>query len=584
MPVCATSAKDAILHRPSSPATVIHEPDAGVSKTRVSVLIIGGGPHALAALSALHESSFAFGQFTSDNAFQRRVGFKNLQKIGMVGIIDPNEGFCEGWNKRFASLEIEHLRSPALAHPLAFEPMALVNFALREGREGELLAAPFVSSKLADEGFSMQDPRLYSLPSTALFRDFCASLEAKLPHEWYRGYATRVAKDGDSGEYMVSYECEGVEHCVVAEAVIFATGPTGTPIVPSPFLPFMGSPLGSPKERVHPRVTHTAELLGRGSTMADGVVGVRGARVLVVGGGLTAAQAALAAVGAGAARVVLRSRRPLQTRAYDLHDDWIDMRKTNRLRFDFLCMEDRCEGAKRAAPGGTVPASYMEELRRGAASDSSALELQVDGGIEQSAVRLERGELHVDGDAFDLVILATGAAKTPLSSRLYQQVQADFSAPVRDGFPRVDTSLRWADGEDLFVVGANAVLELGPGALNLMGAMRGAKIIAVALRDLMWTTKRDGAPSAVVNVNSFSCLGLKDAVLLGFADSSDEEDAASSSDDEQAVVGEAVRQLSSLSVRPAASKKKQEPPLSKAKAARLRARKHRRATKASKGM
>ena len=88
----------------------------------------------------------------------------------------------------------------------------------------------------------------------------------------------------------------------------------------------------------------------------------------------------------------------------------------------------------------------------------------------------------------------------------------------------------------------------------------------------------------MVNVNSFSCLGLKDAVLLGFADSSDEEDAASSSDDEQAVVGEAVRQLSSLSVRPAASKKKQEPPLSKAKAARLRARKHRRATKASKGM
>ena len=128
----------------------------------------------------------------------------------------------------------------------------------------------------------------------------------------------------------------------------------------------------------------------------------------------------------------------------------------------------------------------MEELRRGAASDSSALELQVDGGIEQSAVRLERGELHVDGDAFDLVILATGAAKTPLSSRLYQQVQADFSAPVRDGFPRVDTSLRWADGEDLFVVGANAVLELGPGALNLMGAMRGAKIVSNELHDLMW--------------------------------------------------------------------------------------------------
>lgn len=40
----------------------------------------------------------------------------------------------QSWNSRFDALEISHLRSPAFAHPVAFEPTALVDFAGREGR------------------------------------------------------------------------------------------------------------------------------------------------------------------------------------------------------------------------------------------------------------------------------------------------------------------------------------------------------------------------------------------------------------------------------------------------------------------
>ena len=47
-----------------------------------SVVIVGGGPHALAALAALHEGSLAWNQYQDDNMFQARVGFDLLQKVG----------------------------------------------------------------------------------------------------------------------------------------------------------------------------------------------------------------------------------------------------------------------------------------------------------------------------------------------------------------------------------------------------------------------------------------------------------------------------------------------------------------------
>ena len=47
-----------------------------------TIVIIGGGPHALAALAALHEKSFAFQQYGDDGQFEHKVGFNSLQKIG----------------------------------------------------------------------------------------------------------------------------------------------------------------------------------------------------------------------------------------------------------------------------------------------------------------------------------------------------------------------------------------------------------------------------------------------------------------------------------------------------------------------
>ena len=455
-----------------------------------------------------------------------------MVRVIAVCVIDPGSHFMEAWNTRFDALEITRLRSPAFAHPMAFEPTALLNFAIREGRTAELIDAPFVTKWLATTDVSQQDSDLKALPSTALFRDFCSKLEDTLPHTWKSGKVTSVCKDSSTGKFRVHYRATSDQReCrVSARAVILATGPVGEWNVPPPFQPHLSSR----------RILHTEELLVKGSGTLRVEIAKRcpakSARVLVIGGGLTAAQAALAAFHAGH-EVVLRSRRPLQTRAFDIDTKWLDMRNADRLRFEFfsLPMEKRRKACQEAASGGSVPAKYMAELHR-VSQASTALRLEVDEESDRSHVSVDDGGEHVvvNGECFAMVILATGVTNAPSCSPLYRSVADRFGASIVDGLPRVDSSLRWLPDEDLFVLGANAMLELGPGGGNLMGAMRGAKIVANELHDLMWqqSGRNKATPARSFFANQY-------ASLLGEG-SEDESDEASSSDEEQVTVRAAL--------------------------------------------
>lgn len=72
--------------------------------TMAQIAIIGGGPHALAVLSALHERSYASPQFKDDAAYNLRVGFNSHKLVGTVTVIDPGETFCDMWSRRFHTL------------------------------------------------------------------------------------------------------------------------------------------------------------------------------------------------------------------------------------------------------------------------------------------------------------------------------------------------------------------------------------------------------------------------------------------------------------------------------------------------
>lgn len=428
-----------------------------------------------------------------------------------VCVIDPGSHFMQSWNARFDALEIDHLRSPAFAHPMAWSPSALVDYAVREGRTSELIDAPVKGPHgwLATTDLGPQAKMLTSLPSNALFRDFCSSLEVKIPHRWLSGAAKSVCKDSTSGKFRVHYRATAEkekERVVVARAVIFATGPVGKWNVPVPFVPHCASRL----------VLHTEELLAecKGTTLSQEITRRcpgDSAQVLIIGGGISAAQAALAAFRAGH-RVVLRSRRALQTRAFDIGSEWLDVRSADRLRFEFLClpMRQRRKAVREASAGGSVPERYMKELQR-LSHDSDALRLEVDEAIDCSHVCIDRkaGFVSVNGEKFGMVILATGVETTASTSPLYKAVEELFGAPTIDGLPRVDSRLRWVPDEDIFVLGANAMLELGPGGGNLMGAMKGARVVSNQLHRLLWSPS-DGhkaCPPRSIFSNMYASLG-----------------------------------------------------------------------------
>ena len=98
--------------------------------------------------------------------------------------------------------------------------------------------------------------------------------------------------------------------------------------------------------------------------------------------------------------------------------------------------------------------------------------------------------ISVNGESYGLVILATGVALDPSRSPLIAQLRSKFPTSFVGAFPELNSSLRWSKDEDIFVVGCNAGLQLGPGALNLMGAMRGGRLIAEELHELMWADVR----------------------------------------------------------------------------------------------
>jgi len=492
-----------------TPETVIKSAASGSSEPveSVSVVIVGGGPHALAALAAL-------------------VGGDGQSPVrGTVAVIDPGSHFLEAWYGRFRALEIDRLRSPAYVHPSAFEPTALVEFAIREGRTAELEAAPVAvqwmptTDHRPEHADSSGASLLKALPSSALFRDFCASLEAKLPHKWLRGTATRVARAGGGGggggsSFRVQYSASGEPHElreVEAAALILATGPVGAWSIPPPFAPLLSATTACG------RVLHSEQLLTQGrGTLREAIARRSGggggpASVLVIGGGISAAQAALTASRAGH-RVVLRSRRPLQSRPFDIAVGWLDVRHADRLRFEYLCLPPtrRLQAIRDATAGGSVPAPYLEELQRLAASPGSSLHIEVDEAVDRSVCTSTADSVQVNGEDFALVVLCTGVAPEPLTSALFRSVEELLGAPTVGGLPRVDSSLRWSRGEDVFVLGANAGLELGPGGGNLVGGMRGARVVSnelhVLMREGVCAPPRSGWPERTAFANKYAAL------------------------------------------------------------------------------
>ena len=507
------------------------------------VCIVGAGPAALACLSAIREpytlDTLTPGQLQHAN---KHLGQKT--KALRVAVVDPHEDWMAEWRENFATLDIQHLRSPAMAHPDMYDSHSLLAFAAlqqhqQHGKDGEYAFLDSGCGELkALDGLGQETGAgLWKLPSSKVFQAFCQHQAQKLEHSYFQGYASRVecvpnesdldkdaSHDHDDGDDNDAhhYRLEWVEannskrhQTLRTRFVVLAMGMVGRPVIP-PGL--RECPMAHPWKS--PLAFGPSTLESSSETGVDHPI----RHVLVVGGGLTAVQAALKVANEPNTQCTLCSRRPLQENHFDIPVQWFDRRTAGRLQSDFYHepVEERLAMLKEARDGGSVPPMYMKRLRQ--AMRNQRIHLWVGDDIDYVsnptdahtstttttnhgpvAIRFQN-QLH----EFQEVILACGTHPDCRTQPLVRTILEQWPIPVEGGLPCLTQDLRWSPDEtigahNILVVGALAALQVGPDAGNLMGIRRAAATIASnALQCRKWIRE-------TTLVNKFGALAWSDS-------------------------------------------------------------------------
>ena len=354
-----------------------------------------------------------------------------LACAGASATVLADDGWCERWQARMERLDVGMLRSHHTQHP---EPdhYALARFG---GDPVQAWAGP------------------WSTPTTDVFERFCGHLVAThaLDTALVRDRALRIVPMKRGLRVLTQ---AGREYR--ARRVVLATNAM-RPVRPGWSAAAAG---GAPRGRI----VHSDELDLRDLRLA-------GERILVVGGGLTAAGIAAGAVRRGA-RVVLVARRPLAIRVADAESNW---HGPARLRPYFAepDPERRLEMSSAARSGGTITPALAWELRDAVQAGSAEL-LE---GHEVACAAWQDGAFGVvlDGEPrrCDRIWLATGHELSVAGEPLLHDVTAARPARIVGGRPVLDEACRWP-GTELHLMGALAELQLGPLARNLAGARMAA--------------------------------------------------------------------------------------------------------------
>ena len=445
-----------------------------LSKNEYDICIIGAGPAGLATLSAIQEPySMDSMNDTLMNKANQFIGAKNRRssdgpRSKKVCVVDPHQEWLDGWKQNFASLGIDFLRSPAMAHPDHFDQNSLLAYAIANNREDELIESGcFDNKSLLSLGQTQIG--LWKLPSTKLFQDFCQDLSKKLSHDYVQSTVHDIAREEDDDPFVITL-ADGSN--ITSNAVVLALGTTGEPVLP-PLLKDV------PKEKIFSWKNMKHDLQPNHDN------------VLVVGGGLTAVQTAQYALRQGK-NVVLCSRRDLVNRHFDINTQWFDVRYANKLISEFYHEEEsvRLSLLRQARGGGSVPPLYINNLKRwekngkltNVTADAEFIKMTEQDKIVVSFVGSTRKREKLS--TFDCVILACGVKPDCTANPLVQKIQQYWPIKIAGGFPCITEDLKWT--KNLYVVGGLASMNTGPDSANLMGIRRSASVVANALECRCW--------------------------------------------------------------------------------------------------
>jgi hypothetical protein len=346
---------------------------------------------------------------------------------GELLIVDPSGTWLEHWRRRMTAFGVPHLRSPVVHHP-APDPYALQDFARSAARSNELHGR-------------------YRLPSVALFDDFCDSVIDRygLAGCVVPSTATGIGPDGtvrlDGGQTI------SAEHVVLTHGARRPTVPPWT--VDSP-------------------AVHADDV---DLTAVD-----ENSRVVIVGGGITAAHLAIAAYARGAS-VHLVCRRPIVEREFDSDPGWLGPKYMRGFR-SMTDATKRAEAVRHARGGGSVPSWLARQLDALSTRPGSRLHRVVGDivGWDGTAVHLATGA-SIQADA---VWCATGWCTDAASDDLLGPLLLQADGVAVDGFVCLD-HLQRIPSTPVHVTGPPASLALGPSAGNLSGARRSARAVAAGV-------------------------------------------------------------------------------------------------------
>ncbi|MEM9115672.1 MAG: FAD/NAD(P)-binding protein [Myxococcota bacterium] len=354
-----------------------------------------------------------------------------------LAIVDPNPELLAVWRRCTAATGMTHLRSPAV-HNVDVAHSSLFDFVGRRKRKRPNFLPP------------------YNRPSLQYFNAHCDEVLKSygLAALHVRGFAVDCSLRSDGVDLALSSG-----RVFSSRRVVLALGASEHLNYPDWVAPS--------SSRIHhvfdPRFTEWP-------TSPE--------RIVVVGGGISAAQLGLRMVDSGH-QVTILARHPWRRHQFDSDSGWLGP----KLMTGFSRERDidlRRNLIERARHRGSIPPDVDRALKAAAREGRLEMELGAVESVDESGPSLRLRLLDGSERAADRVLLATGfSTGRPGGALVDRLVKSAALSCAHCGYPVIDDTLRWH--EHIHVAGPLAELELGPVARNIAGARRAADRILKTL-------------------------------------------------------------------------------------------------------
>jgi len=360
-----------------------------------------------------------------------------------------------------------------MMHPDAFDHSTLPVWAHQTKRDDFL----FLEDLPKDKDY--HGP--YAIPSNKMMIDFCRHLVrfGCLEDLLWHGHVESMCKC-ESG-MKVTIAAADATRQIFAKKVVVARGPTWRRQWPGFYQTLETAALAE--------VRHAWDLFDNPDQM-DTLTG----RGVMIGGGLTSAH--LCARLASRGEMHLLIRRELQVKQYDLEISWMGTgRRTHRQEYEKTSIEERAAINRAVRDGGSITPelhAVMSKLMDQGFLKISEMSEVVTASFDENGWTIVLADDEVL--SADYLICASGTSVDVTADPLFADLQKTHPVRIISGLPVLTESLQWGEAP-VFVMGNMAALELGPDAVNMNGASRGALRISRALARKDVASDEHHAPS-----------------------------------------------------------------------------------------